>query len=552
MTTLATTSPSGTRESIAALADGVHRLSRVEQMVWFSYQGSGLDAVDYARECVRLAQSSSERTRRALVARRRAIITDNWQSIVYEDLKTRLRPELHKYVMGASGEYCDISRNPAKTIWQETAVLYKAPAQRETPEAPDDAERYRRLVRGTQFNTFWASVEFELMCFNDLVIWPTVIARRGAPALRHNKAAGDTVTAVFDPALGDSEPFALVLIDNWHDGTRDRERYIWWTPKWRAVFDDAGDPNRLDPVTLDPIDDATPINNPYGAMPFTYLHVDPYYPAFWNQTLGDDLIELTIKTARQQTQTADLFNRSGHKQLVSTGLGIKKPERTLLDPGAHIIVNGDGSTQIIDWTIDFESRQRVIDNDEARAAGTYGINPERLRKTSYQTAEGARMTERPLEERRAKMREPLSDAERSYREAVIVVSRVDRLAEAEDLPDSGVWMEIVHAPIAYPGDPKQQLEVDAAEIALGVTSPIEILQRRFPGISREEAKKRLRDNLQEQAEVAKIKQQFNVAANPVNRGADDEANGRRGPMERDGMDDNGQIQPGSPPGQQEA
>jgi len=175
-----------------------------------------------------------------------------------------------------------------------------------------------------------------------------------------------------------------------------------------------------------------------------------------------------------------------------------------------------------------------------------------LRKTSYQTAEGARLTERPLEERRAKMREPMADAERSYREAVIRVAARDNLVDAAELPNPDVWMEVLHAPIAYPGDPKAQLEVDAAEVALGVTNAIELMQRRYPGISREEAKNRLEDNLKAQAEIAAIKQKFNVPADPRNRSAEDEQNGRTGPVIRDGQDDNGKPPPGSPPGQQAA
>lgn len=549
-----TLTPSFLREH----ATSARRLSAVEQLVAMSYEASALDALDYGRECVRLAQSNAERTRRQAMARRRAIVEDNWRDLVYSDLKTRLRAELHSYVMGPHGEYCDISRNPAKNIWQETAVLYKSPAARETPAKPDDAELYRRLTRGTKFNSFWAAVEYELPVYNDLVIWPTVVELRGRRVLRHNKAAGDTVTAIYDPELGgQAEPYALVFVDSWSDGTRARERYFWWTPQWRAIFDDDADLTRLDQQTLAPIDDddknAPSFDNPYGRMIFTYLHVDPHRASFWNQTSGEDLIGLTLKTARQQTQTADLFNRSGHKQIVATGTSIRQGEKTLLDTGALIKVLGDGvSAQLVDWTIDFESRQRVIDNDEARAAASYGINPERLRKTSYQTAEGARLTERPLEERRAKTREPFCDAERDYRRDLIRVCEVDRPDGVEELPDPNVWMEVTHAPIAYPGDPKQQLDVDAAEISLGIISPVEVIQRRYPGISRDEALKRLRDNLQDAAEVARIKQQFNMADDPRNRGADDEQNGRRGPEVRDGQTDSGQPDPGSPPGHQPA
>ena len=69
----------------------VHRMSHVERMVWMSQQASALDAVDYGRECVRYAQSNDERDRRRMVQRRREFITDNWQHLLYADMKDRIR-----------------------------------------------------------------------------------------------------------------------------------------------------------------------------------------------------------------------------------------------------------------------------------------------------------------------------------------------------------------------------------------------------------------------------------------------------------------------------
>jgi hypothetical protein len=299
---------------------------------------------------------------------------------------------------------------------------------------------------------------------------------------------------------------------------------LWWTPHWRAVFSDEAEEGsgalmRLDPVTLTPIADEEPVKNPYGMMPFTYLHIDPHHETFWNQSQGDELVELTLKAGRQQTQTNDLFNRTGHKQLVSHGNALRRDsQKSLLDPGAHILVHGDGSTTIVDWSIDFESRQRVVDNDEARAAGTYGINPERLRKTSYQTAEGARVTERPLEERRHKMREPLGDGERDHRYNCITVARIDRV-DVEELPDPDVYMEVIHGPIAYPGDPAKQIDVDSAKY---------------------------KRNLDLRRKGQEYKQAGNVPDDPRNDSAEDEENGRQGPAIRD----DGKPDPSSPLGDQ--
>jgi hypothetical protein len=217
-----------TRDALDAGTDTVHRLSRVERAVELSYETSAVDAVDYGRQCVAVARSQPERQRRRLVARRRDIINDNWQALVYSDLKDRLHSDLHRAVLGKDGQFCDISRNPAKNIWQETAVLYKGPAQRETPSKPNDAELYKDLTRDTKFQTFWQRVEFELMVFNDLILWPSTIKRHGRKVLKHNKAAGDTVTAIFEPELGGrNEPYALVFIDNYRDAAgNNRERYF--------------------------------------------------------------------------------------------------------------------------------------------------------------------------------------------------------------------------------------------------------------------------------------------------------------------------------------
>lgn len=510
-----------------ALINQAQRLGRnltaAELIVLDSKLRSVTDFVDYARQLIEVAEGEPERCRREKISRRRAILTDNWSKYVDADIRARATPQIADLICGKYGELIDISRNPARDIWSESAVLYKQAANRFT-EPRDQGEVYIELTEETGLDTFWQSVELGVEAFNDVVLWPSVVEGE----LRHNWAAGDTVCVAFEGAER-RNPFAVLLIDSWTEQGRLRKRYFFETAAWRAMFDE--DKGRLSLQTGYPQDDAEGgWENPLGELRYTFLHRDPYSPHWWDTTTGEDLVQLSIKTGRHETDMQYMHHRSSHKQLLVSGEMLPKIEGQLLDVSSAIKIQGSAiSSQLIDWQVDFAGRLEIMNTEETRAAASRGINAERLRKSSYQSADAAQLAERGLTERRERKEAIFRDAEARYYRKVCLVADANGL----DAPDPDVSLQITYAPIEYPTDPLARLALSRERIRLGVESPLDIIKADHPTWPDDRCLEELTRNVAIRAQVAEIMASRNIPTDPGNQSATAEQNGAMGPMVRD-------------------
>lgn len=519
------------------------RVSAV-QLVQRSYEQSALTFDQYAKRVVDYADSAAEVARRALTYRRKQFLLDAWGPILKAKIGNWVTSDVLAMVLGQNKDNLDLSRNPAKRIWNELSVLYKLPPQRST-RAGDDSDKYATLVDGTGFESFWQLVELLLVTCNEVVVWPTVIEVDGVKRLVHKVAAGDTLTAV---VLAD-EPSIVecwCIIDEYvdpMDGQKHR-KYRLWSDNWHGEFAKGRDGlERTDRVELGGEDDPSEMN-PYGEMPQVRARVNEWQDLTWDATTGEDLIDLTLQLAVNRMFRRYHQKMSGFKQLMATG-NFDKDGRSILDPGYLVKLEGtDVTATQLDWQLDMKSPLECEAIEEAGAAASRGISPARYeQKTSYNTGIGALYAERGLAEHRIRFQPILAALEAAYYRKVILVCQAHGF---EDLPDIDARLEVVHQQIAYPQDPRAQNELEKNEIAMGLESPLTILMRRNPSWTREEAQEALRQRMEEIAEWQRMKVTANVPNDPLKESASAEDNGRQGPIVRDGNKQ--EDQPGSQPG----
>lgn len=445
----------------------IHAQSPAQLLAQSAYEASGVTVEQYAKKVLAYANCAREQARRVLVARRRAMLTDAWAPLLVEHVKSWVRPEVADAVLGTGNEHADIGMNAARDIWRELAVLYQQEARR-TTTPPAAGEAYLRLV-GDEFDQFWDQVEVALEAFNDVVIWPTVIERNGEKVIRHRWAAGDCFTVVLDeedPGVVD----ALVFHDEFTDLDGKRHaRSILWSDAFHAVFNAKGDI----------VGGGFEGMNPYGRLPHVALHLLPSPDDFWENTAGEDLVNLTLTIGSQRTFANYAWKMNSFKQLVVVGDRIESKEQQLLDPAAILRIQGQNVTATIaDWQVNFDQRRKWIDADMAMAAAARGINPERLKRTAnYQTAQGARLGDRGLEERRRRKSKILRAAERAYYRSVCLVAKVHGFA---DVPDPAAVLDVRHAPMEYLEDPLQRLEYYRQAVEMGVESLVGLVQTMNP------------------------------------------------------------------------
>ncbi len=523
--------------------------TQAEQVLWRSYELSSITLEEYAAKMVAASKLVGEVDRRVSTDRRVKMLRDEWAPLLKAYFINWVTDAVRKAVLGKADDHMDISRNAFKHITRELSVAYKSPALRSTPKSPKDGERYNELLKGTGFDLFWQQVERHVEACNDVLIWPDVVTIDGKKQIRHRWCVGNRATVITldeEPTI----PEGVLFIDQFRTMEGDvRVLYNLWTDRWHAQFAEGADgleqTGYVDP-DIPPAKDGGSAN-PYGVLPFIPIHKNRWQDTFWDITTGEDLVDLTLNVGVAKLFYNYMRKMSGFKQLIAWGDSVDRTPQMLLDPAAVAKIVTSGGIEIADWTIDLGAYLECMEREELAKAAALGINPERYKqKQSHQNAHAAALSERGLAEIRMHKMLALQDAEqRYYRMCCIVWAAMS----IEDVPDKDAELEVIHAPIWYPSDPKAQSELDSADISRGLESPVTIWMKRHPGATEEEAEAAIKKNMEQTAKVQAMKVTHNMPKNPETESLSAEENGGQGgrPIEdADGV--NMQSPPGAAPG----
>lgn len=510
-----------------------------KQVVMASYEASSLTLEQYAKLAIDYSKTGSELRRKAATRRRIDFLRDSWGPILKAALINWLPPETLDNQIGKDHNHLDLSRNPAKIIWRQLAVSYKRPPKRYTPNNPSDGERYLELLDRSNLDNFWQLCEIYLEVCNDIFIWPSILEINGQIKFKHKVVTGDSVSLI--TMEDDPTEIECIVIDDHYttlDGT-EVSRWIVWTHNWHAVFEQGED--GLVPVgkalTGNPELDYN-FDNPYGMIPIIPVRKTNWQDGLLDVTSEEDLVDLTIHGGIDRSRYRYLQKLTGHKQPIISGDIEKGGISGVLDPQHAIKIHGtDVSVDVVDWSVLLSERQECLSNDELAAAASRGINPESYKRSgNYQTAQNAKLSERGLSEHRESMVPTWVAAEQEYYRIFAIMAKVHGIPNP---PDPDAKIEIEHAPISYPTDPQQQLAVDKEELALGLVSRSELIQRRHPSWTREQCDEYLEKVLTEQAHWAEVKASRQIPNDPTNGSLIDETNGSLGPLVRDSNDNSG-------------
>lgn len=534
-------------------AGAVSSRSPAQQLVLTSFEKSALTMEEYAELVINFANTHEERTRRAFTHRRVQLLRDAWGPLLKASFENWTTPAVADAVIGPAGDHLDISANPAKQIWRETAVTYKTPPRRDTPKKKSAIKQYNKLLEGTSFELHWQLAEPLLEACNEVLIWPEFVTIDGETKLKHCMAAGNVFTLVANEEHP-TEIEAVLFIDEFNTlaGVR-KVVYRLWTKEWHAQFEAdpqggfmrTGRVNEALASDNPELDNSAP--NPFGRIPFHLVRSNPWCDQLLDITTGEDLVDLTLRGAEHRLFYRYLQKMGGFKQGVATGEAIESKMQQLLDPGVLLKIEGTQvNFQLIDWSVDLKAMLDCMMADELRAAAGRGINPERFKRTgNNQGVSGARVAERGLAENRLRRVPIWTLAEQAYYDLVALRGAKQSI---EGAPPEDTELKVFFAPLAYPEDPKEQLEVEKAELSMGLVSPMQLLQRRNPELTDDDAMKIIQSNMEAIALVNDMKVKHNIPNDPTKESASAEQNGLQGPAVRDAQILQAQNLPSDGPG----
>ena len=287
---------------------------------------------------------------------------------------------------------------------------------------------------------------------------------------------------------------------------RPRERVI-WTPAWWRVYD-AHD--RL-------VEEG---KNPDGELPFFIVHRTEPTDSIWDDSSGADLVAASLDVPLLAQALLEQAIWTSHLQLKHEGAQERLPAQQRIGPADVLFAGEGGHLDVLDMQADPTHLIRQIDWRIAVIAASYGLTRANY-DLSYDASSGVhlRVQERPLiERRRAQLK--------TWRRAEAQLYR--RMARVHDLdPEALLSTDTAEWPMLV--DPATELELAATEIKLGFASAAEIMQRRNPDLTEDQALERWRENLRRRTEWDQALAEHNAAANPAAGERSPAMNGAMGP-----------------------
>ena len=264
------------------------------------------------------------------------------------------------------------------------------------------------------------------------------------------------------------------------------ERWAYWTDEEHYYIDKENGNEKIVPV-----EDNEEMENPFGVLPFIFLHNGWRDETFWDSYTGDDLTGGTIDMAVHLTFLNHIIKTQSFKQLVGKGDNIGELLGQVLDPLSILTLTGQNTEiDVLDLQSNYEQLNRVAQDLANGIATNYGISPNQFRMTAQASSGFAlQMENLKLDRFTVEQQQDFKVYEKELFAMLKVVSEY----YGKPLGEGGMMIDFAEP--SYPASQSEQLEIDTKAIDLGLTSPHKILMRNNPDLSEEDARVDVDDNI---------------------------------------------------------
>ena len=263
------------------------------------------------------------------------------------------------------------------------------------------------------------------------------------------------------------------------------ERWAYWSDTEHYYIDKSSGENKVVAV-----EDNDEMVNPFGVLPFVYLHNGWRDESFWDSYTGDDLTGGTIDMAVHLTFLNHIIKTQSFKQLVGKGDNVGELLGQVLDPLSILTLTGQNTEiSVLDLQSNYEQLHRVAQDLANNLAISYGVSPSQFRMTS-QASSGFALQMENLKLDRFTL-EQQADFKQYERELFTLIGQV---SEYYGKAVNGE-MTVDFVEPNYPASQSEQLTIDQQSIDMGLTKPTDIMMRNNPDLTEEDAKADVAINL---------------------------------------------------------
>jgi len=271
----------------------------------------------------------------------------------------------------------------------------------------------------------------------------------------------------------------------------DTERWAYWSDTEHYYVDKQNGEDKIVAV-----EDNEEMVNPFGVLPFVYLHNGWRDEDFFDKYTGDDLTGGTIDMAVHLTFLNHIIKTQSFKQLVGKGDNVGELLGQVLDPLSILTLTGQNTEiSVLDLQSNYDQLHKVVQELANNLAIGYGVSPSQFRMTS-QASSGFALQMENLKLDRFTL-EQQADFKVYEKELFTLIGQV---SEYYGQTIAGE-MSIDFVEPNYPSSEQGQLEIDQQAIGLGLTSPHKVLMRNNPDLAEDEARVDVDDNINARNEM---------------------------------------------------
>ena len=265
----------------------------------------------------------------------------------------------------------------------------------------------------------------------------------------------------------------------------DTERWAYWSNEEHYYIDKTSGEDKIVAV-----EDNDEMINPFGVLPFVYLHNGWRDESFRDKYTGDDLTGGTIDMAVHLTFLNHIIKTQSFKQLVGKGDNVGELLGQVLDPLSILTLTGQNTEiSVLDLQSNYDQLHKVVQELANNLAIGYGVSPSQFRMTS-QASSGFALQMENLKLDRFTL-EQQSDF-KVYEQALFTL-----IGDVSDYYGKAIngEMTVDFVEPNYPASQSEQLNIDQQSIDLGLSSPHKVLMRNNPDLTEEDARVDVDDNI---------------------------------------------------------
>ena len=272
----------------------------------------------------------------------------------------------------------------------------------------------------------------------------------------------------------------------------DTERWAYWSDTEHYYVDKQNGEDKIVAV-----EDNEEMVNPFGVLPFVYLHNGWRDEDFFDKYTGDDLTGGTIDMAVHLTFLNHIIKTQSFKQLVGKGDNVGELLGQVLDPLSILTLTGQNTEiSVLDLQSNYDQLHKVAQELANNLAISYGVSPSQFRMTS-QASSGFALQMENLKLDRFTL-EQQADF-KVYEQELFGMLKVVSDYYGKPMGDGDMTVDFQEP--NYPSSKSEQLQIDQTAIDMGLTSPHKVLMRNNPDLTEEDARVDVDDNINARNEM---------------------------------------------------